>query len=282
VTTLYRTAGQAGSISLTTRNSAGQLVTPVSVPVAQWYTDSGRTAGAVALTVTGSGSSYTATWTAGQAPTVPSSRFLKFTVEVSAGVFDTDANDDVQFVDATVDVDALPVTAAELRAHLQIPNSEQDDALLAYAAAYVPVIEEMIGSPIVARTVTDEIHVSGGVGLLHYTRPISLVSVTDGYGTAVTGGVLDRRIGAVRFPDGWGWSYPDPLRPVTVTYTAGFAEVPAAVKQALLVMVQINYSREQQGYMPGYGDTNEQPISGPTLAHVRTLLMPYLRAPAVA
>jgi hypothetical protein len=109
--TLNKTAGAAGSIAFQTKNTAGQLITPVSPPTAVWYTDSARTAGAVSLTVTGTGSSWTASWVAGSAPVAPATRYLKFTIEVSAGVFDVDADDEIAFVDAIASVIVSPFTS---------------------------------------------------------------------------------------------------------------------------------------------------------------------------
>ena len=227
MTTLTRTAGAAGTISLTTKNSAGQLITPVSVPTASWYTDAGRTAGATTLTVTGSGSTYTATFSAPQAPATPSTRYLKFSVEVSAGVFDVDATSDVSFVDAVVEVGSQVVTADELNAQLNIPASsrtaERDAELLDYAARYLPVIEEWIGSPVLPTTVTERAVVSGGVLILRKSRAVSLTSIVDAYGVALTGGVLDADTGLVHFD--YGTTYTS-NGPVTVTYEAGFAVGP--------------------------------------------------------
>lgn len=146
-----RTAGTAGSIALKVKNGAGQSIVPVSVPVVRWYSDAARTLGEVTLPVTGAGSDYTATWTAAQAPAVAATRYLKVTIEVSTGIFDTDADDEVAFSDAV----AVPIeiegwiAAADLRCTAAVPA----DATKAIAVA-TTLLHALSGYRVGRRTVT--------------------------------------------------------------------------------------------------------------------------------
>lgn len=143
----FRTAGVAGSVTVTTRNSAGQLVTPVSIPVVKWYTDTARITGEVTLTTTGSGSTYTAAWTAGQAPATPATRYLKITIEVSAGVYDYDVDDTISFVDAGASIDDTNYTTAALvRQQLGITDTDDDTLILAAVAAASRAIDRTTGT----------------------------------------------------------------------------------------------------------------------------------------
>lgn len=135
MSTVSKTAGAAGTVTLTIKNSAGSLVTPVSTPTVQWYTDALRTTGALTLSTTGSGSTYTASWTGPQAPATPASRYLKVTIEVSTGVFDVDSDDDISFVDAgSIIVATDYTTLAVLKASLGIAIGDVvDDPALSRA-----------------------------------------------------------------------------------------------------------------------------------------------------
>ncbi len=280
MTTLQRTVATADDLPFTTKNQAGQLIVPVSAPTATWYTDTGRTLGPVALTVAGSGSSYTASWTAPQAPAVAGTRYLKFLIETATGVFSVDADDDIEFSLAGAVVGTDVVTAAEIRAQCGITSTvnPSDETLLAYASAHLARLEHDIGSPVIPRTLVEELPVRRGLAVLRHMRPLSLTSVVDADGDVLTDGQLVNSDGIVRFSS--AVTYDDPLRPVTFTYTAGFASVPQEIKSALLLLVQINYSRERQGYMPGYGEPNEQP-AGPSMVMYYALISQH-RSPGFA
>ncbi len=152
MTEAVRTAGAAGSLEFTTRNSAGQLIVPVSVPVVRWYTDAARTLGEAALTVTGSGSVYVASWTAAQAPPTPETRYLKVTIEVSTGIFDVDADDEIGFVDAMATI-ADGQTPWIAPADLRCTAAVAADATKAIAVASV-LLHALSGYRVGTRSVT--------------------------------------------------------------------------------------------------------------------------------
>lgn len=147
MTTVTRTAAAAGSVTLTTKNSGGQLLTPVSVPVVTWYTDAGRTTGALVLTVSGSGSSYTATWTGAQAPATVASRYLKVSIETATGLFSLDVDDDVLFLAASSTPGSTDYTTlAAVKSQLGITDSARDSLLSAAITAASRSIDSWTGT----------------------------------------------------------------------------------------------------------------------------------------
>ena len=261
MTTLSRTAGAAGSFDFTTKNSAGQLITPASAPTVTWYTDSGRTLGSVSLTVAGSGSSYTASWSAGQAPASPATRYLKVHIEVSTGVFDDDVDDDISFVDAvatvgTTDYTTLPVLKASLG--IDLADTDDDDALERAITAASRAIDRYTGTTFYPVTEA------------RYYDPTSPVEVwVDRFastsGLTVQVGVDGTYPTTVDSTDVIAWPYNAPskgraycrllvpsaqlpcgyLRPsVKVTAQWGFADVPDDVEEACRLKAAKLYRRK--------------------------------------
>lgn len=283
MTTLRRAADTAFSYTLTVQDTAGNLVTPTATPTARMFTDTARTTGEVVLTVTATAQPQVFTVT-GPA-TVQSQRYLKHLIPTALGTR-VDADDDLLFEGVTGGVGDLPVTLAEIKAHLQIPTAQtsQDDKLLAYATAYLRVLEDMIGGPLVARSVTETHYRSGPTVVLREGPVLSVQSVDDdGTVLASTDYLIDVHA-AILYTEcsrdeGRFRVLPEPL---TVSYTAGYSPVPANLKQALLLLIQINFDKEQQGHMPGYGGDLDQPAGGPTMGYVRTLVAPHVRSTGFA
>lgn len=269
MTSVNKTAGAAGSISFTTKNTAGQLITPVSSPVAQWFTDAGRTLGSLTLPVTGSGSSYSATWTAGQAPATPAARYLRFSVETATGVFSIDADDDIQFTAAGVDVNPTYLaTLAEFKTAINDTSGSttNDVEYQSFLDAATAVVENITG-PIIPRTVT-ELHSGGMEYIVLRQRPvISVISLTEYTGTGaqaltlatsldLSGGLsftLDRETGTViRRAAGYGYPFPSGMDNVTVVYSAGYSVVPENIKRAALAQAAHFYQQTQLGGRPAF------------------------------
>ena len=295
--TASKTAGAAGSVTIVIKNSAGQSVTPVSTPTVTWYTDSGRTTGALALSVSGSGTTYTASWTAGQAPATPANRYLKVTIEVSTGVFDTDVDDDISFVDAGSILSPTELcSVAEVRLQLNTSQTVDDSEIQDYIDAITGPVTDYCG--IVLPTTVTERHKVSGPCIVLDERVVSITSVTmyDGssahtmtaaanpsQGTAYSylrdGRTLER-IDSSGDCLGWdGWVY--------ITYTAGFAEVPADLNLAARLLVQ-SYWRTQNGGagLPAISDDDiDLPLEGFSFAvsaRVKRLLDRYKRLGGIA
>jgi hypothetical protein len=299
VSTTSRTAGAAGSLDFTTRNAAGQLVTPVSTPVVTWYTDSGRTAGALALTVTGSGSNWNAAWTGPQAPATAASRYLKFHLEVSSGVFKDDVDDDISFVDAS----AVPgptslCTLAEVKIQLKQQNITANDVeLQSYIDAVTAPIEDYCG-PILPRQVTEWPDWTGGPVLFLDQGPlISVTSVTEyrgnvayaysevqdptsaGLYTFLVDPTLTGKITRI-FNGGRQLPFTGPVK---VVYQAGRTVVPANVNAAARLVVQALWRAQQSWGLspddPSAGDVVVATLRSP---QVQMLLEAHRRLPGIA
>lgn len=290
MSSVSRTAGASGSITVTTKNTAGQLVTPVSAPTVKWYTDSGRTLGELSLTVTGSGSTYTASWTAGQAPASPASRYLKVTIEVSSGVFDVDADDDISFVDAVASIqDTNYTTAALVKAQLGITDSTDDTLIDAAIAAASRAIDRVTGTtfyPVTEARLFAPVS-SGDVWVDRFTGTPTVKTGTDGtYPTTVTDVVVwphnatshGRAFCRILAPD-----YDLPvgyLRPtVQVTAAWGFASVPDDVEEACRIKAARLFRRKDSPEgIAGTSDFGVVRISRGEDPDVLMLLAPYMSA----
>lgn len=130
-------------------------------------------------------------------------------------------------------------TLPELNALPNMGEQRYTDARKEAAAAYVVgIIERVVGTSFVARTVTAEVH-DGGAYEIVLDKPhvISVTSATES-GSAVTdslsvkGGVL-QKFASGSYTPGW-WT--TGTRNVTVTYQAGYsAAAPADLKEAALL-----------------------------------------------
>lgn len=244
--TVARTAGAAGSISLTVKNTAGQLITPVSAPSVKWYTDAARTLGEVTLTTTGSGSSYTSTWTAGQAPATPATRYLKVTIEVSTAIFDIDADDEIGFVDAVAQLGNTYVTLAEVRAMpAMLDLVRYPDAKVTAAIAWFETKwEGYVGAAFVSRTTTQRLSGSGTSSLILGHYPVTAVSAVRVYSAAATSvaftstelaDLVVAETGIItRFG---GSSFPAGHNNIGVDYTYGFITTPEDIRDVALVAI---------------------------------------------
>lgn len=129
-------------------------------------------------------------------------------------------------------------TEAELRALPQMSSTTTyTSARIDAAAAYfVSIFERFCGVAFIPRTVTDERHDGGTVGItLHRRRPIAASAVTED-GVAVTNtlridrGVLRQFSAGSSVPIQWLAG----VENVAVTYTHGFSAIPGDVKEAAL------------------------------------------------
>ena len=299
MTQLSRTAGAAGSITVTTKNSAGQLITPVSTPTAQWFTDAGRTAGAVSLTVVGSGSSYTASWTAGQAPATPATRYLKFTIEVSSGVFDVDADDEISFVDAIVDLSSGLCTLQEAKDQLGKTGSTDDAELLVYIAAATDVIEDYCGAMMPTATVAwfdggssqivlpdERVAAIGALTEYQGATPHTYTAVTSPAAAGAYTYLVEPQLGRTITRLGSGGVALPFTGSVRVDYTRGLATIPAAVNLAARIIVQHLWRTQNGGAgLPSLTDEDTSTAPGHAFAlpnRARELLDRYRRLPGVA
>lgn len=168
----------------------------------------------------------------------------------------TDAQSDTvtatEIVTVTAVLDGGLVTLAETKAHLRIAadSTGDDEEIEGFIAAATEIVERHAGTVLpLART--DRLR-GGSPSLLLGARPvISVTSVTlaggsllaaSGYELEAEAGVLLRMVGD--YESCW-----EPGR-ITVVYTAGRADVPAAVRLAALVIIK-HLWETQRGRMGG-------------------------------
>lgn len=178
---------------------------------------------------------------------------------------------------------ALP-TLVDAKAHLNVASSGHDAELFAMLAAAVDVIEGQVG-PLEPRSYTEtHYNVSGRHPIvLRRTPAIVVTSITAPYGSALNLATvrLDGVGGLLYLPGSW-WG-----GEVTVTYTAGRADLPAAIRLAILIVVGRLWET-QRGNAPGArrqepDDLTLDPSALPLLPpRARELLQPYVLGGVVA
>lgn len=241
-----RLAGAAGSIGITTKTTAGQLITPVSAPVVRWYTDTARTLGEAVLTVTGAGSSYTASWTAAQAPAAAAARYLKVTIEVSAGVFDVDVDDEVRFVDAGSEIDVGYFSVLEGRgadpSFSDPPYSDEDirQARREVEEAIEAAVAQALGKGVSFIPRTRQITINGSgddsIDLPDYfVRSVFSASIG---GVPLTSAQLADLIAASGQLSSTLLTWTRGMRNVVVAYEHGMDAPPAIIRRAALLLLK--------------------------------------------
>jgi len=145
----------------------------------------------------------------------------------------------------------LPVSLTDVKAHLNITNSEYDQELIAFMDAATAAIEQRVG-PMTRRTVT-ETHNGGVSGILLRQPPaLEVTSATEngatvastGYSLSTGGGVVTRVNGFSRS------TWTDGFNNVTVVYVAGRTWIPADLRQAVLELTRHLWDT-QRGTMKG-------------------------------
>lgn len=168
----------------------------------------------------------------------------------------------------TVSPASEPVTLAEAKAHCRVDGSDEDTRINGFIAAARGYVEGHCGIAIASRTVTikcdsfSDFDAFPGVPLL----AVLSISYTDSAGTTQT---LPSSVYEVR-SDGLtasialkyqqAWPSIQPGSRITVTASIGYAETPAELKQALLLVIGDWYrSREDTTIGVGITQTPQLP-----------------------
>lgn len=169
----------------------------------------------------------------------------------------------------------------DVKAYLNITTSTDDDKVQATIDAAQQAIASRIG-PLEPTVVTRRVR-GGTIGLTMPLAPVisvtSVVPIGGGTPLALSTLDVDTSTGVVYLTNGWGF----PNHAYTVTYTAGFNEVPADLMQALLELVR-HLWRTQRGSgtaRPGSAASSEVDNKVPGAAYlfpirIEQLLAPYL------
>jgi len=185
------------------------------------------------------------------------------------------------------DVDAASsgiVSLADAKAHLNVTSTTHDEEIRTMVDAATEWVEHRIG-PVVRRSITTTVTPSGGELFLE-PPVISLTSLTSAFGYTETfdlGAVYtDLSTGVVHY----GYSGTTFSWPVTVTYVAGRAIVPAAVRLATMMMLKAFWETQRGATamsIQGLDDTeNLGDGMGLAVWRAEKLLEPYVLADAPA
>lgn len=180
---------------------------------------------------------------------------------------------------------SLP-TLEDLKFETNIPNETSDDELQVKLDQAIAVVEGLIG-PIDSPVPVTETHynVSSDVLVLRRMPVASLTAVSSRYGATTTPLTLgdyelDEASGIVRVANGSRF-----CGTYTVTYTAGYTDIPADVSGAV-VLIAAHLWQTQLGTGPS-ALALQQPDADPAFtpgtgyaipARARDMLAPYLRA----
>jgi len=140
------------------------------------------------------------------------------------------------------------VTLALAKQHLEYEASDRDDLINQYIAAAASWIENYTGKALTVGAVTDELEAFGAYIVPSRGPFISLTSIaytdTDDASATVTGSkVVSGRI----YAPTTGWPVIAENTPVTVTYQAGYATVPADLVSAQLLLIGEYFANREAG-----------------------------------
>jgi len=165
------------------------------------------------------------------------------------------------------------IDLSEVKQFLGVDGSSQDMALMsAITAAEAAWSANLLPSAVLTRT--DELTGGSSTVAVNACPVVAVTSITEGMDDTVAdvatvrvnarAGVLTRRSGV--FGD-----------PVTVTYTWGFAEIPADVREALMLLAKHFYRPQRGGgVLPGRGEQEAAPTAPYAWPNrVRDLAAPY-------
>jgi len=178
------------------------------------------------------------------------------------------------------------IDLAQAKRHLNILASDtsQDAEIQDMIDAATEWVESRVG-PVIRRTYTDTVWASGEVLLLGHAPVISLTSIAGAYGYSDTYAVgdvfLDADAGIVRLATRATWT----TNPLAVTYVAGRATIPAAIRTAALLILKSLWETQRGAAavsLQGLEDNAEVPGIGLAVWRAEKLLEPYLLPPVVA
>lgn len=175
---------------------------------------------------------------------------------------------------------SLPVTLEEAKLHLRVDGDEEDsliEGLIAAAVSHIDGWTGILGRAVAEQTWRQDFD-SFGCAMRLALGPVSeIVSITYRNEAGQVSTVADSNYALVTDGSGprvyWdnGFSAPSDLYEqgaVSVTYKAGYAEVPAAIKVAILLMVGHWYANRET---VAEGSFNEIPFAA------NALLAPFRR-----
>lgn len=170
----------------------------------------------------------------------------------------------------------LPVSLAEVKAHLRVDTDADDTLILTYVASAVQHITDTTGRQLITAGYT-EILDGFPPGLIRLpVGPVQAVTEIR-YFDGTEWGALDpsryRLMAGQVLPTGAGWPCVQGVATVAVGFTAGYGATPDAVPVPLLhaILLLVGYWYEERSPVNVGNIVNEMPFS------VAALLAPYRR-----
>lgn len=175
----------------------------------------------------------------------------------------------------------LAVTLDEVKRHLNITTTDNDDELPGFIETAQEMIEGYVG-PVVPRTFTEIAYASRPLSLTR--QPVQSITSIVEYGATVNTGlyVLDTATGGVVRLDGRGWQA-SAAYPLTVTYVAGHDPLPANIKWGILELT-MHLWRSSQTQRGGRSRSDGEAPNGAPFGipnRVMEAIERYLLIPAV-
>lgn len=173
----------------------------------------------------------------------------------------------------------MVVSLQDVKSHLNMSGSENDDELYVYLDAATNIIEGLIGA--VVPTQYTEVHDGGRTSIITYHQPVQSVDSITEYIGNTTWTLTEQPVGqsinafgytlddpmSGRITRRGAGSYPQPFvggaGTVSITYTAGRETVPPAISLAALVIIG-NLWQTQRGAaaLPSPGSSGDVAVSG--------------------
>ena len=174
-------------------------------------------------------------------------------------------------------VSKMLVSLEDVKTHLNVPDSvgtQYDEELRGVIAAATAACADYTGRTLIRTSVTETY--SGGASsiILRRTPVQSITSVTEN-GSAVTAFVLDEDGILYRGTTTSISTWSPGVKNISVTYVAGYADVPTAFRMAVLRMCEHLWQRTQQAPHPALGQGQSSLGQTDESLPRNTFLLPY-------
>ena len=156
----------------------------------------------------------------------------------------------------TVEPTTEPVTLAETKAHLGVTIPDDDARIQALIKAAREWVESTTGQALISQTWVVKLGAFPAGDILKLPKPPiqSITSVayldSDGDSQTFTDYTLDSIGERIFLNYGEDWPTTQGIEnAITITYIAGYSDVPESIKQAIKLQVEMHYDRPDSGYL---------------------------------
>jgi uncharacterized phiE125 gp8 family phage protein len=136
----------------------------------------------------------------------------------------------------------MTVNLSRAKEHLRVTHSDEDALITAYLNAAIDTVEQYTSKKLSVGAVTESFSAFGDYLSLRWAPFASLTTIAytspDGVASTFSGASAQVDYGQVRvYPPDSGWPSIRDYSNIAVTYQAGFAATPAALDEAVLMLV---------------------------------------------